>query len=49
VQAADRLGIRPQITPNPLEEADRALDDLAAGHVVGAAVLAINTAGVAGT
>jgi propanol-preferring alcohol dehydrogenase len=36
---AARIGIRPTTTPYPLDEADRALDDLAADQVEGAAVL----------
>lgn len=36
---ADRIGIRVTVSPYPLSRADRALTDLAAGRVYGAAVL----------
>ena len=39
---ASALGIRPRTTPYPFTEADRALDDLARGDLVGAAVLAVS-------
>lgn len=39
LQLAARLGVRPTVTPRPLAEADRALADLAADRVTGAAVL----------
>jgi propanol-preferring alcohol dehydrogenase len=38
---AAALGIRPRVRAYPFEEADRALDDLARGELVGAAVLEI--------
>jgi propanol-preferring alcohol dehydrogenase len=44
---AARLGLRVETVPYPLEAADRALADLAAGRVTGAAVLL--TAGAAGS
>ena len=37
--AGGRLGMRARVTPYPFGQADRALDDLAAGLVTGAAVL----------
>jgi alcohol dehydrogenase, propanol-preferring len=39
LRLAARLQIRPTMTPPPLDEADRALADLAADRVTGAAVL----------
>jgi propanol-preferring alcohol dehydrogenase len=39
LRLAARLQIRPTVTPRPLDEADRALADLAADRVTGAAVL----------
>ena len=39
LRLAARLQIRPTVTPFPLAEADRALADLAADRVTGAAVL----------
>jgi propanol-preferring alcohol dehydrogenase len=38
---AARLGVRVATTPYPLDAADRALADLAAGRVTGAAVLVV--------
>ena len=42
---ADRLGLRVATTPVPMADADRALDDLEAGRVRGAAVLVPDLAG----
>jgi propanol-preferring alcohol dehydrogenase len=39
LRLAARLQIRPTVTPPPLDEADRALADLAADRVTGVAVL----------
>ncbi len=39
LRLAARLGVRPRVTTYPFEAADRALDDLSAGRVVGVAVL----------
>ena len=39
LRLAAALSVRPRVTTYGFEEADRALDDLAAGRVVGAAVL----------
>jgi alcohol dehydrogenase, propanol-preferring len=39
LRLAARLRIRPTTTPRPLAEADRALADLAADRITGAAVL----------
>jgi propanol-preferring alcohol dehydrogenase len=39
LRLAERLRIRPTVTPRPLAEADRALADLAADRITGAAVL----------
>jgi alcohol dehydrogenase, propanol-preferring len=39
LRLAFALGVRPHVDPRPLAEADRALADLAAGRVTGAAVL----------
>jgi len=41
LEVAARIGIRPTTTPYPLDAADRALDDLAADRVDGAAVLEV--------
>jgi propanol-preferring alcohol dehydrogenase len=41
LRLAAALGIRPHTTTYPFEEADRALDDLARGDLVGAAVLEV--------
>ena len=40
--AADRVHLRPTVTPYPFEQADRALADLAADRVTGAAVLELS-------
>ena len=45
LSTAARLGVRPHVTPYPFEAADRALDDLAGGRVVGAAVLDVAARG----
>lgn len=42
LETAARIGIRPTTTPYPFAEADRALDDLAADRVEGAAVLEVS-------
>jgi propanol-preferring alcohol dehydrogenase len=42
LDVAARIGIRPTTTPYSLDEADRALDDLAADRVDGAAVLEVS-------
>ena len=39
LRLAGRLGVRPRVTTYPFDAADRALDDLAEGRVVGVAVL----------
>jgi propanol-preferring alcohol dehydrogenase len=44
LELAQRLGVRPRVSPYPFGEADRALDDLTAGRVVGAAVLDLTAA-----
>ena len=41
LRLAARLGVRPRLTTYPFEAADRALDDLAEGRVVGVAVLTV--------
>jgi propanol-preferring alcohol dehydrogenase len=41
LETAARLGVRTEVTPYPFEAADRALDDLSSGRVVGAAVLEV--------
>jgi propanol-preferring alcohol dehydrogenase len=41
LDVAARIGIRPTTTPYPFDDADRALDDLAADRVEGAAVLEV--------
>jgi propanol-preferring alcohol dehydrogenase len=41
IELAGRIGIRTTVTPYPLRDANRALDDLRAGRVTGAAVLTV--------
>ena len=41
LRLAARLGVRPEVTTYPLEEADRALGDLASGRLSGSAVLVV--------
>lgn len=45
LELAARLGVRPTTTPYPLEETDRALRDLAADRVNGAAVIRVRADG----
>jgi alcohol dehydrogenase, propanol-preferring len=45
LRLADRLGVRVTVTPYAFEDADRALEDLAAGKVRGAAVLQVQRSG----
>ena len=44
LRLAARLGVHPIVDPRPFDEADRALADLAADRVTGAAVLVTETA-----
>jgi propanol-preferring alcohol dehydrogenase len=41
LRLARAVGVRPRVHTYPLDEADRALDDLAEGRIEGAAVLAV--------
>jgi propanol-preferring alcohol dehydrogenase len=45
LRLAPAAGVRPQVRPYPLAEANAALDDLRRGRLTGAAVLVVDAAG----